>query len=150
MVLAELHGLATDRITGRIVPIGTTHIHSLRGYIFPHDAKYAASVGSPVRITRMFAMSSAQPVYSESDAFERWATAVAALPHLNELDIDYPPYGTTLLSSSINSNSVYRTFADVMGVAPYRFPGVLQPGIDNSIVGVTQLNPCRFAPRGSS
>jgi hypothetical protein len=45
--VAELHGLATDRKTGKAVPIGTdANQHSLRGWQFIHDGEYARNFGS--------------------------------------------------------------------------------------------------------
>ncbi|MCC8496136.1 MULTISPECIES: hypothetical protein [Gammaproteobacteria] len=47
--MAELHGLATDRETGKALLVGTDETkHSLRAWHFPHDAAYAASEGVKV------------------------------------------------------------------------------------------------------
>ena len=35
--IAELHGLAYDRLTQKILPVGTTRDHSLHVFVFPHD-----------------------------------------------------------------------------------------------------------------
>ena len=136
-VIAELHGLATCRVTGRIIPIGTTRQHSLRVYVFPHEPNYAESLRLPPRSTRMIARSVWHPVYEQGDAFSRWKTAVEAIPSLNKLDLDYPPFGFNLLKPTINSNSAYRTFGEIMGVPIYRFPRVLQPGHHNPMANFT-------------
>ena len=145
--IAELHGLATSRVTGLTVPIGTSSEHSLRVYVFPHEAGYAESLGVPVRLTHMFLRSRAQPIYRGADGLERWGAAVAAIPLLNELDMDYPPYGFNLFGLTVNSNSAYRTFGEIMGVSVYEFPGVIGPGIYNRMLPPEQVARVCFRPR---
>jgi hypothetical protein len=142
--LGELHGLATSRVTGRTVPIGTTSEHSLRVYVFPHVEDYARAIGVPVRFTRMFERSHAQPVYQGTDARERWAAAVAAVPQLNLLDLDYPPFGVRFFGLTVNSNSAYRTFGEIMGVPVHDFPRVVGPGLANRMIALEEIERLRF------
>src|SRR6476659_2427449 len=114
ITLAELHGLAYDRITRTILPIGTTRHHSLRVFLFAHDAGYASRSGAPLTSTRMFWRSRAQRVYESVDGLERWNAAVSAMPILDRLDLTYPPYGFNVRTPTINSNSAYRTFGEIM------------------------------------
>ncbi len=137
--VAELHGLATSRVTGRTVPIGTTSEHSLRVHVFPHLADYARTLGLPVKATRMLGRSQVQPVYQGPDSLERWAAAVAAMPRLNLLDLDYPPFGFYLFGLTVNSNSAYRTFGEIMGVPVHDFPGVFGLGLENRMLAVSDL-----------
>jgi hypothetical protein len=44
-IVAELHGLATDRTTGVPVPVGTTSNHSLRAWLLPLDVDVATRYG---------------------------------------------------------------------------------------------------------
>jgi len=144
--IGELHGLATSRVTGRTVPIGTTSEHSLRVYVFPHVADYAETLGVPVKSTRMFGRSQAQAVYQGTDSLARWGAAVAAIPRLNLLDLDYPPFGFNFFGATVNSNSAYRTFGEIMGIPIHDFPGVLGPGITNRMLAAKELEAFCFQP----
>ena len=126
--IAELHGLAYDRVRQMILPIGTNRDHALRVFVFPHDEAYAAKLELAVGSTRMFARSRAHTAYRGEDGLERWNAAVAALPLLDALDVDYPPYGFNVLRPTVNSNSAYRTFGVIMDVPVHTFRGVLAPG----------------------
>jgi hypothetical protein len=148
--LGELHGLATSRVTGRIVPIGTTAEHALRVYVFAHDAEYAVRLGVPVKSTRMFGLSRAHPAYEGDDAYERWSAAVAAIPFLNELDLDYPTYGFNLFSPTVNSNSAYRTFGEIMGIPVHDFPGAVGPGLANRMIALEEIERLRFQAASST
>ena len=144
--LAELHGLAMSRVTGRIVPIGTTSEHGLRAYVFAHHETYAEKLGLKVKATRMFAGSPAHPVYEGADGLERWQAAVAAIPVMNEQDLDYPPWGFNFLGATVNSNSAYRTFAEIMDIEVYEFPDVVGPGLRNRMLTSAQISQLRFQP----
>jgi len=132
--VAELHGLAYDRATRRILPIGTTRHHSLRVFVFAHDPDYAETLGLPVGRTGMFARSRARTVYARADSLTRWKAAVSAMPALNQLDLDYPPYGFNVLTATVNSNSVYRTLGEIMGVPVHAFRS-FAPGLRSRITG---------------
>jgi len=147
--LAELHGLATSRVTGRIVPIGTTSEHGLRAYVFAHEEAYAARLGIKVKPTRMFGESPAHPVYEGADGLDRWQAATAAIPLLNEQDLDYPPWGFNFFGQTVNSNSAYRTFAEIMDIDVYEFPDVVGPGMRNRMLTLEQTAQLRFQPRGA-
>src|SRR5687767_7543198 len=90
--LAELHGLAYDRISRKILPIGTTKNHSLRVFAFAHDEAYARDSGIPQGSTRMYWKSRARIVYEGDDALARWSAALKAMPALDALDLTYPPF----------------------------------------------------------
>lgn len=147
--LAELHGLAMSRVTGRIVPIGTTSEHGLRAYVFAHEEAYAARLGIKVKPTRMFGESPAHPVYEGADGLDRWQAATAAIPLLNEQDLDYPPWGFNFFGQTVNSNSAYRTFAEIMGIDVYEFPDVVGPGMRNRMLTLEQTAQLRFQPGGA-
>src|SRR5262247_2399198 len=85
--IAELHGLATSRLTGLTVPIGTSDEHSLRVYVFPHEPSYAQSLGVSVKCTHMFSRSRGHAAHRGADGLARWSAAVAAIPLMNELDL---------------------------------------------------------------
>lgn len=136
--VAELHGLATDRATGLPVPIGTdAERFSLRQWHFPHDESYARGIGAAV--DRRTYIQDGQPsqtvlIADKAEVLARWNSAVSAGPALNNLDLDYPPYGVRVFGPTVNSNSSYRTSGEIMGVAVHQFPGVMEPGLDNRMV----------------
>lgn len=136
--LAELHGLATDRHTGQAIPIGTDATkHSLRAWHYPHEADYAKVIGVPPDRTSYLRHGQQTRTAASGDKHEilaRWHTAVHAVPELNAQDLDYPDYGFKLLGATINSNSAFRTFGELMGVPVAGFPRRLQPGIGNCML----------------
>jgi hypothetical protein len=153
--IAELHGLAYDRVSGRILPIGTNKNHSLRVFVFAHDAAYAASLGLATGSTRMFARSRSRVVYRGADGLHRWQAAVSAMAFLDRLDLTYPPYGFNVLKPTVNSNSAYRTFGEIMNVPVHHFPGTFGPGLRSRMIApseiakLRQITISRAAPRTS-
>lgn len=133
--LAELHGLATDRETGRSIPIGTDAAkHSLRIHHLVHDRTLADEWG--VAATRETYVADGQPKRTvlsagREEVMARWGAAVAAREPLNALDLDYPPYGFRVFGQTVNSNSAYRTLGEVMSVPVDDFRGRIEPGVDN-------------------
>lgn len=146
--VAELHGLATDRKTGKSIPIGSdANQHSLRGWQFIHDPEYARNFGS--RATSASYIKEGQDSQTvitgdKTEILERWkAAAKYGVNAMNARNLNYPPggvdfpikvdgtYNVRLGDSTVNSNSTYSTFGRLMGVTPYEFPGKLQPGINN-------------------
>lgn len=152
--MAELHGLAYDRINHTILPIGTTRNHALRVFVFPHDAAYAAELRLTVRSTRMYSRSRAREVYRGEDGMARWSAAVAAMPLLDALDLTYPPYGFNIRTPTINSNSAYRTFGEIMDVPIHNFPRALGPGLRARMMSTSAIErakyrlTCDLAPSG--
>ena len=125
-VLAELHGLATDRTTGRPVPIGYARRHSLRAWCFEQ--------GCGITLCKPAQRSALAFEADEVEVRERWRVATDAIEHLNALDLDYPIGGIRLLGKTFNSNSLFTTFAGLLSVPLPRFPGVLQPGLGNCVM----------------
>lgn len=157
--IAELHGLATDRQSGQAVPIGTDRErHSLRGWHFIHDERYARDFGSPVANgsyiqegqTAIRVLSG-----SREEILERWKVAARdGVNLLNAQDRDYPNFGVDrqfgfdgqyrfrVNDSTVNSNSAYHTFGALMvgeaGVPVFR--NVLQPGVGNHVLDPTTIH----------
>lgn len=150
--LAELHGLATDRRTGDAVPIGTDEArHALRIRHLVHDAAYAASLG--LVVTGGSYIRVAQPratafTGGREEALARWAAALAAMPVLNALDLDYPSYGISIGTPTVNSNAAYRTLGEIMGLAVPTFAGVFEPGVDNRMVPAARIAELRVRGYG--
>ena len=142
--LAELHGLAYDRISKKILPIGTTNNHSLRVFAFAHDESYARTAGIPMGSTRMYWKSRARIAYEGEDALARWTAAVKAMPLLDALDLTYPPFGFNVRCATVNSNSAYRTFGEIMGIPIPKFAGVLDPGSRHRMLDQRGLELAKF------
>ncbi|HHT0593350.1 TPA: hypothetical protein ACTXXA_002263 [Legionella anisa] len=132
-VIAQLHGLATSRKSGNIVPIGYNKDHSLKAYCIAYDTEFANQYGLqqgtfalPIHVHRT--------VYLKEDCVQHWLQGIKAIKTINDLDLNYPPYGFTLpLSATINSNSIYHTFAQVMEITLHTFDGFFHIGIEGSI-----------------
>ena len=141
--LAELHGLATDRQTGRYVPIGNDEQrYSLRVWHFAHDADYAREQGVATSQDTYIMNGQQNRTVLTADREEvmaRWDAAVAAQQPLNALDLNYPNLGVRLFGETVNSNSTYRTLGEIMGVQVRDFPGVLEPGVDNRMVSPQEI-----------
>ena len=142
--LAELHGLAYDRVNRKILPIGTTKNHSLRVFAFAHDGSYSRTAGIPMGSTRMYWKSRAKIAYEGEDALARWSAAVRAMPALDALDLTYPPFGFNVRCATINSNSAYRTFGEIMGLDIPTFGAALEPGRRGRMLDQRALELARF------
>ena len=147
--LAELHGLATDRNSGSAVPIGTDESkHSLRAWHYVHDSEYAASIGAKVDTTTYIAHD--QPTRtvatgSKEEILGRWNAAANAVQELNALDLNYPNYGFEVVGKTINSNSAYRTFGELMNVPVRDFPGRVEPGIENRMLSPERIEQLKYS-----
>ncbi len=142
--LAELHGLATDRQTGRYVPIGTDEQrYSLRVWHFAHDADYAREQGVATSKDTYIINGQQHRTVLTADREEvmaRWDAAVAAQQRLNAVDLNYPNLGVRLFGETVNSNSTHRTLGEIMGVQVRDFPGVLDPGVDHRMVCAQEID----------
>ncbi|XQA77235.1 XVIPCD domain-containing protein [Xanthomonas sacchari] len=150
--VAELHGLATDRQTGQAIPIGTDQTrHSLRAWHYPHDPAYARSIGEKVDSTTYIRDDQPSRTVATGDKheiLERWNTAVHAVPELNAQDRDYPNYGFKVFGKTVNSNSAYRTFGELMDVPVRGFPGRLEPGIGHRMLSPERTEELRYHAPG--
>lgn len=136
--LAELHGLATNRETGRPFAIGVnSDWYSLRVWELANDAKYAEARGVDVANTTYIGTDQPSKTVLTADSDEvmaRWNAAAKAKEPLNALNLDYPTLGVNVFKDTVNSNSTYRTLGEIMGVSVPEFPGRMQPGIDSRMV----------------
>jgi hypothetical protein len=66
------------------------------------------------------------------------------MPMLDALDLTYPPFGFNLRTPTVNSNSAYRTFGEIMDVPIYDFPRVFRPGFANCMLTSEQLATARY------
>lgn len=149
--VAELHGLATERATGLDRPIGTdSDAYSLRAWHFvrPEPPEgLAAAVAGP-RGPNYSYIGSDQPHVtvasgSRDEVLARWNAAVGAIDTINRRDLDYPVLGVNPFGGTVNSNSMYRTFGEIMNVPVVDFPGRLEPGLDQRTLGTEQIEQFR-------
>lgn len=144
-VIAELHGLATDRRTGETFPVGINEDHyALRVWHYPHSD--VAAFGASTDRTTYIRDGQARRIVFQGpaeEALSRWKSAVNAVAPLNELDLDYPTLGFKLDGSTVNSNSTYRTLGEIMGLPIRDFPGYVEPGIENRMVSPEVIDQLR-------
>jgi len=123
-VIAQLHGLATDRKTNTFKPIGIFN-DRLGFYEFKtvnQDPSFIFTNQNSVTVFKG----------SKEDTLMRWHKAASQIDQLNHLDLNYTAFGILGLSVT-NSNSAYHLFSKLMGIECCRFPGVLEPGIGNDL-----------------
>lgn len=146
-VLAEMHGLSTDRETGKSLAIGTDEDrHSLRAWHLVHDVSLAKSFSVPKASRTFLEEDQARMtilVGPEQEVLARWKAAVDSMPTLNALDRDYPGFGFKLDGSTVNSNSTYRTLGEIMGLPIRDFRGYVEPGIENRMVSPAVIEQLR-------
>ncbi len=146
--LAQLHGLATERRTGKAIAIGFNEArHSLRAWHYPHDAGYADLIGAPVNRTSFIRddqQACTVAIGGREEILARWNTAVNAVSACNAQDLNYPNYGFSLWRGTVNSNSAYRTFGELMNVPVPRFAGRIEPGINNRMLSPERTQALRY------
>lgn len=132
-VIAQLHGLATSRSNGHIVPIGYSRDHSLKAYCIAYDPLFANQYDLPFA-TFALPIHAYFTVYQKEDCMQHWLRAIKAVEAINDLDLNYPFCGFTIpLSATVNSNTIYHTFAQVMDVPLHAFDGFFHVGIEASV-----------------
>lgn len=122
--IAQLHGLATDRGRNRFKPLG--YFNDRLGFYEFRKANHDPSFIFPNQAFRIVLQA------EKSCILRRWGHAVSHVEKLNQLDLNYSPFGLFGLPI-INSNSAYHLYARLLGLPCYRFSGVLQPGIGNDL-----------------
>jgi hypothetical protein len=138
-MVAQLHGLATSRTNGAILAIGYSSDHTLRAHHVVYDDEFSKTLH--FNLGQFFLAPVAEFIaYSGVDALERWVNAVAAVESINSLNLDYPRLGFSLVRASINSNSIYTTLAEAMGISPHKFANFIQVDIESSIYNRIQLS----------
>ncbi len=139
-IVAELHGLAISRKTGRIVPIGYKKDHSLKAYHSVICPEFASQYGFAVTafsLRRDFT----KTVYKGVDSLQKWFNAVNAIEAINSLDLNYPKGGFKIpFNSTINSNSIYRTLGEIMEIEVHHFSSCIELGIKHSLLDKLSLD----------
>jgi len=138
-VMAELHGLATDRRSNQFVPIGTNENHSLRAWHFAATDHFS-EIGVRAHIVAQHAFY--QEGQRRSTVFTggvdnvmpRWRAAAKSVDFINTFNLNYPPGGVNLIGRTKNSNSMYSTFADIMQLPRFSFWQVFEPGLSTPVM----------------
>ena len=123
-VVAQLHGLATDRQKNWFKPVG--FFSDRLGFY-----EFKTAENDPTFISKA---QQSVTVYQgdKNNVLVRWSKATSHIALLNQRDIDYSPFGVFGFPIT-NSNSAYHLFARLMGIECCRFSGVLEPGIKNPL-----------------
>ena len=126
-IVAQLHGLATDRKNNTFKPMG--YLNDRLGFyefkMVENDPTFISDKQQSVMIYQG----------DKNDVMARWNQAVCQIDSLNDKDLDYSPFGIFGLPIT-NSNSAYHLFAKLMDIPCCHFPGVLEPGIKNDLTTV--------------
>ncbi|MFB9037887.1 XVIPCD domain-containing protein [Xanthomonas arboricola] len=80
----------------------------------------------------------------KDEILARWNTAVKAMPELNALDLNYPDYGFKVFGDTVNSNSAFRTFGELMSLPVEGFPGRIEPGLGNRMLQQERIEELRY------
>ncbi len=143
-LMSELHGMATDRTSGEPIPIGTTKSHSLRAWLFAPTPE-AKTIGVPIPQKATSGLydsnQKAIEVYSgtSTDVFGKWVAATRGAMYINQRNLDYPSMGVSIFGPTINSNSVFTSLGDLMGLPRTSFEGVAEPGNGNPAVDLEKM-----------
>lgn len=117
-IVYEMHGLATDKLTGTWKYIGTGNGEALKVWEFNEPRDYFAEKQYPGIVLEKG---------SKEEILSLWEKARECKNKINELNLSYPPLGVSLEGETINSNSVAYTLALCMNKDTRRI-GIFTPG----------------------
>jgi len=133
-LIGELHGFATDHKTGRWKTIGTAR-DALRAWSYPLPGQPSRipSTGSAnggfSGIWRPGQASRSVFEADRADALARWDRGLLAAQALNDANIGYSLLGGAPDDITTgNSNTVFRTFGDVMDLQMPKVKALVRPG----------------------
>lgn len=117
-IISEIHGLATDNITGMWKYVGTNSTDILQVWQFENPHFYLAEKTFPGIILTQG---------TEQEMKSVWAQGAACEQPINTQRIPYPPYGISFKNETTNSNSVAYTISKCMGLNSKHI-GIWTPG----------------------
>ncbi|CAM2144338.1 conserved protein of unknown function [Pararobbsia alpina] len=136
-LIGELHGLATDRKSGAARAIGSRR-DQLKAWVFSSDGAASQHTSTRRGLSGFYHPGQPSRIVCESngvDALRRWERVLVAAEALNDAHIEYRVSGGAGDDITTgNSNSAWRTFADVMGVQPVKLGAWLRPGDDKNVL----------------
>ena len=118
IIQEELHGLATDGITGAWKYIGNDSTDILTVWKFTSPHFYLAQKNYS---------GTALAEGDERTMVSTWRKAAPCVTQINNLHISYPPYGMNIRGDTENSNSVAYTLTRCMGLDAEHL-GLITPG----------------------
>ncbi|HTJ94180.1 MAG TPA: hypothetical protein VL424_13880 [Pararobbsia sp.] len=139
VLVGELHGLATNRKTGASRAVCTRR-DQLRAWSFsgPRPMDSAPQALGRGGLSGLYIPGQASRIVFESDGPEaqlKWMRAVLAGDTLNDANIEYRALGGSRHDLTTgNSNSAWRTFADVMNVPAPRLDAWVRPGEQKNLL----------------
>jgi hypothetical protein len=117
-IIQELHGLATDTVTGTWKYVGNKESDILKVWEFDNSRYYLAQ--------KNYAGISLRQGTRETEMLT-WNKAEACKEKINEKNLPYPPFGIKINGDTENSNSVAYTLMLCMGVDAKHI-GLITPG----------------------
>ncbi len=124
-IVGELHGLATDSITGEWKYVGNKESDLLQVWYFDNAKEYKTQKSYPGVV---LAKGDKETITS------LWKSALFCKDAINEEHFHYPPYGVNIHGDTENSNSVAYTLILCMDLDPTHI-GLLTPGWGKSLLG---------------
>ncbi len=134
-IVGELHGLATDRKTNEPVDFLGMNIGTIGDRLGFYYFNHAIGQVSPLLLSDQ----PARIVYQGSDVLERWNTAVNTINYFNSLDVDYSVFGL-FGAQTINSNTAFHAFGDIMGLPTPSLALKPEPGLNNGLAELLSMH----------
>ncbi len=125
-VIAQLHGLATDKNTNKWKEVGDSDDDYLKVWEFEYD-KYREYKGLDIGRTSVNIITG-----NEEAMNKKWQELVLCGTKINKIEIKYPKYGFRIFSETENSNSVAHSLllcADLKD----REIGIITPGANTDL-----------------
>ncbi len=120
-VIAQLHGLATDKNTNKWKEVGNSDDDYLKVWEFDQD-KYKEYKGLDIGKTSVNIITG-----NEEAMREKWQELMLCGTEINKIEIKYPKYGFRIFSETENSNSVAHSLL-LCGGLKDREIGIITPG----------------------
>lgn len=159
-VIAELHGKAyAAGIPSRPIAIGTKESDRLGMYQYISDISYVdrfeqaagSGQGAYTFLTKSQELDDSPTFQTiitgpKEEVLARWESALAVQSLINGKNLGYTPWGFSIWGATTNSNSIFATTGDVMGLTFSDFPGVLEPGFDTRVLSSGQIEERKYDP----
>ncbi len=126
-VIAQLHGLATDKNTNKWKEIGNSDDDYLKVWEFDQD-KYKEYRGLDIGRTSVNIITG-----NEKAMNKKWQELVLCGTEINKIEIKYPKYGFRIFSETENSNSVAHSLL-LCGNLKDREIGLITPGKSTDLI----------------
>lgn len=126
-VIAQLHGLATDKVTNKWKEVGDSDEDYLKVWEFDQD-KYKEYKGIDIGKTSVNIVTG-----KEDEMRAKWQEMVICGVEINKVEIKYPKYGFKIFSETENSNSVAHSLLICAGLKDKEI-GLITPGGSTDLI----------------